>query len=46
MKQNTISEILRMLNQQISCEEIQNSLRTLCADPPGGSGDRYHLLVP
>ena len=29
MKQQTVSEILRILNQQISCEEIQNSLRTL-----------------
>ena len=29
MKQQTISEIIRILNQQISCEEIQNSLRTL-----------------
>lgn len=29
MKQQTISEIIRILNQQISCEEIQNSLRAL-----------------
>lgn len=29
MKQQTISEIIRILNQQISYEEIQNSLRTL-----------------
>lgn len=29
MKQQTITNILEILNQQISCEEIQNSLRTL-----------------
>lgn len=29
MKQQTVSEILSILDQQISCEEIQNSLRTL-----------------
>lgn len=29
MKPQTISDILGILNQQISCEEIQNSLRTL-----------------
>ena len=29
MKQQTSSEIIRILNQQISCEEIQNSLRAL-----------------
>ena len=29
MKQQTISEIIRILNQQISCEKIQNSLRAL-----------------
>ena len=29
MKQQTVSEIIRILNQQISCEEIQNSLRAL-----------------
>ena len=29
MKQQTITNILEILNQQISCEEIQNSLRAL-----------------
>lgn len=29
MKQQTSSEIIRILDQQISCEEIQNSLRAL-----------------